>query len=123
VNSIHTIHPYTDGGALVFDDPAVGLVREALVGGTDLILRVAARAVEADPDRFTLLFSSIPFPGHHATATWIEKGEMGFGDWYAVKIPGVVEGNGWLCPALLKYFPEAPTSIHFQIKPFERIPS
>ena len=30
--------------------------------------------------------------------------------------------EGWLCPALLKYFPTAPTVIHFQVKPFERKP-
>lgn len=122
MNSIHTIHPYRDGGALVFDDPAVGLVREALVGGTDQILQTAARMVEADPERFTLLFSAIPFPGRQAIAIWTEAGEMGFGDWYMVEIPGLGQHHGWLCPALLKYFPTAPAEIHFQIKPFERKP-
>ena len=119
MNSIFTIHPYHDGGALVFDDPAAGLVKEALVGGTDLLLEIAARAADADPARFTLLFSDAPFPGAHA-AIWLEKGELGYGDWYHVHIPEVVQGDGWLCPALLKYFPSAPAKIHFQIKPFER---
>lgn len=119
-NSIHTIQPYRDGGALVFDDPARGLVKEALVGGTDLILEVAARAAGADPAHFTLLFAAIPFPGHQATALWIEKGEAGLGDWYRVRIPEVVSGDGWLCPALLKYFDSAPPKIFFQITPFER---
>lgn len=120
MNSIFTIHPYADGGALVFDDPSVGLVREALVGGTDTILELAAKLADADPVRFTLLFSAIPFPGHQAMGTHLEKGELEFGDWYAVALPGLGVHEGWLCPALLKYFSEAPAVIYFKVQPFER---
>jgi hypothetical protein len=119
-NSLHTIHPYRTGAALVFDDPAVGLLREALVGGTDLILDLAARMAGADPDHFALIFAEGPFPGHQAVATWIEKGEAGFGDWYMVALPGNGLHHGWLCPALLKYFPAAPGRIFFAVHPHER---
>ena len=33
-NSIQVIHPYLDRGTMVFDDPAVGLVKEAFVAVT-----------------------------------------------------------------------------------------
>jgi hypothetical protein len=118
-NSIYTIHPYRDGGALVFDDASTGLVREALVGGTDVILEVLVLEAKADPRRFTLLFSDIPFPGHQASAKWIDRGELGCGDIYSVNIPEVITAEGWLCPALLKYFDKAPVTIYFQIKPFK----
>ena len=123
MNSINVIHPYSDGGSLVFDDPAVSLVKEALVGGTDFILEMAARSAGADPARFTLVFAAIPFPGHQMVATWIEKGECGIGDWYTVNLANAGMANGWLCPALLKYFQAAPGRIYFQIKPHERIPA
>lgn len=110
MNSIRIIHPYTDNGSLVFDDPTVGLVREPFVSGADLILIALAVKVGANPDNgFTLLFSDIPFPGHQAKAEWTGS-EVG-GDWYSVG-----EYNGWLCPALLKYFDKAPKNIYFQIR-------
>jgi hypothetical protein len=121
-NSLFTIHPYQDGGVLAFDDASTGLVREALVGGTDLILKVMAKQAGANPDHFTLIFSAIPFPGYQAQAEWIDKGELGFGDVYRVTVPGLIDSEGWLCPALLKYFDQAPATIYFQIKPFERTP-
>jgi len=120
-NSIFVIHPHQDGGALVFDDPAVGLRKEPFVMGADTVLRIAALMVAADPDRFTLLFSGIPFPGHQASAEWLEPGEAGIGDWYRVTLPENGSHDAWLCPALLKYFPAAPARIYFAAKPIERI--
>ena len=121
MNTIHVIHPYKSGGTLVFDDPAVDLVREALIGHTDAILYLAAKAAGANPDRFTLVFAAGPFPGRQVVARHLEKGEAGYGDWYRVELPGGLgTHDGWLCPALLKYFAEAPPEIHFQIKPFTK---
>lgn len=120
MNSIHCIHPYMSGNTLVFDDAAAGLVREPLIGKTDLILMQAARLAGADPNHFTLFFADGPFPGRQAVAIWLEKGEANYGDWYRVTLPDIGTVDGWLCPALLKYFPQAPPSIHFQIKKFER---
>lgn len=126
MNSIWVIHPYIDGGALVFDDPAVGLHREPFVMGADSVLQLAARAIGADPSRFTLIFSDIPFPGHQAQAEWFERsfhGEAETGNWYTVILPGLGQHDAWLCPALLKYFPQAPLHLFFSIQPFERVPA
>lgn len=116
MNSIHVIHPYRDGGALVFDDQAKGLVREALIGGTDFILELAARNAGADPNGFTLIFAAHPFPECRHEARWEESGLGGHGDWYSVG-SGSSLHMGWLCPALLKYFPAAPSRIYFRVQP------
>lgn len=120
MNSIRVIHPYQEYGALVFDDADVGLRKEPFVMGADFVLEVAARAFGADPAHFTLLFSDIPFPSHQATAEWIEGGGGGAGDWYRVELPELGQHDAWLCPALLKYFPAAPSRIFFAIHPIER---
>jgi hypothetical protein len=38
MNSVFVIHPYKYYGGWVFDDPAVGLVREAFVAGADDVI-------------------------------------------------------------------------------------
>ena len=60
---------------------------------------------------FTLLFSSSPFPGYQLELEWVEK-ELG-GNWYKSEALGM---GGWLCPALIKYFNEAPERIYAQFK-------
>lgn len=113
MNSIFVIHPYLDkGGVLVFDDPAHGLLVEAFVAGADLIiLGAAVRAGIKDKSSFTLIFSETEFPGYQAKAVRTGKGDGGSGDWYSVN-----DAQGWLCPALLKYFPVPPSNIYFAVK-------
>ena len=68
MNSLGVIAPYKYEGMWVFDDPAVGLVREPFVAGADLIID---RLVESIPDAakgFRLIFSGAPFPGSHDQA-------------------------------------------------------
>jgi len=65
-----------------------------------------------DPRKgFTLLFSSNAFHGYQLELKWVEK-ELG-GNWYASK---VLNMGGWLCPAMLKYLPDAPERIYAQFK-------
>ena len=54
-----------------------------------------------------------PFPGYTAKLEW-RREEPG-GNWYYSPRFGL---KGWLCPALLKYFTEAPTEIY--VKPAPR---
>jgi hypothetical protein len=110
-NQIRVIHPYWDQGQLVFDDASVGLVKEPFVANADNVL--ASLAVSVDPrckDRFTILFSDEPFAGYQFEAVRLRE-EYG-GNWYEI---GGEEG--WLCPALFKYFDAAPDRVFFQIKP------
>jgi hypothetical protein len=80
LNIINVIHPYTSQGQLVFDDPSTGLVSEALIAGTDSILKTLAVAKDVNPDDFTLIFSASPFPDYQVVAKWIRTGEADCGD-------------------------------------------
>jgi hypothetical protein len=117
MNTIIAIHPYKAGGLWVFDDDRVGLVQEPFVSGADDIIdRMTARLDR--PERgFTLLFSASPFPGHNAVFEW-RRAEMG-GNWY---YSAALDAEGWLCPALFKYFETAPQTIYAQFKGKSRTP-
>jgi len=56
---------------------------------------------------FRLLFSMSPFPGYQKRLTW-NREEMG-GNWYACDDPPM---EGWLCPALFRYFDRAPAELY-----------
>ena len=111
-NSIHAIHPYLDNGLWVFDDAAVGLVQEPFVAGADLIIDRLAEQVPDARNGFTLIFSELPFPGHQVSLEWLHE-ECG-GNVYRCNELDMV---GWLCPALLKYFAEAPHKIFAEVRP------
>jgi hypothetical protein len=111
MNAIIAIYPYKTEGVWVFDDPAVGLVREPFVSGADDIIERMVVGLD-DPEKgFTLLFSANPFPGYQ-TVFERRRSEMG-GNWY---YSPQVDMEGWLCPALSKYFDAAPQRIYAQFK-------
>ena len=112
MNSIIAIHPYKYKGLWVFDDAAVGLVREPFVSGADTIIdRFVAKIPDAESG-FTLIFSAGPFPGYHVELDWV-RAEFS-GNWYR---SGALGMEGWLCPALLKYFESPPKKIYAQFQP------
>ena len=99
MNSIRVIHPYKYEGVWVFDDEKVGLMQEPFVSGADDIIdRLVANIPNAE-NGFNLIFSDMPFPGHQAEFKWVRE-EAG-GNWYMLK---ELDMEGWLCPALYKYF-------------------
>lgn len=111
MNEIHVISPYKHHGTWVFDDSRVGLVQEPFVSGADTWMdRVVADIPNAEKG-FTLMFSSAPFPGHQYRLDW-RRAEDG-GNWY---YSADLEMEGWLCPALFRYFSEAPASLYAQVK-------
>jgi hypothetical protein len=107
MNSIRIIVPYKFEGMWVFDDPAVNLVREPFVAGIDQIIDRLVAAIPGAEQGFRLLFSATPFPGHNARLEW-RRGESG-GNWYYCP---QFDMEGWLCPALFKYFDEAPEELY-----------
>jgi hypothetical protein len=112
MNAMLVIHPYRAQGMWVFDDARAGLVQEPFVSGADLIID---RLVEGIPDAvsgFTLIFSASPFPGYQAQLDW--RREEHRGNWY---YSPKLDMEGWLCPALFKYFDAAPKEIFVQCKP------
>ena len=107
MNSLFVIAPYRYEGMWVFDDPRVGLVREPFVSGIDIMIdRLVAKIPNADKG-FRLVFSPTPFPGHEMKLTW-RRAEYG-GNWYW---SDEYQMEGWLCPALFKYFEKAPAELY-----------
>ena len=107
MNALIAIYPYKHEGLWVFDDPKVGLLQEPFISGADVILdRMTANIPNAEQG-FRLLFSATPFPGHTAEFEW-RRSEAG-GNWY---YSPSLQMEGWLCPALFKYFDAAPLKIY-----------
>lgn len=114
MNSLFVIAPYRYSGMWVFDDPAVGLVKEPFVSGIDTMIdRVVADAKIPDAENgFTIVFSAQPFPGYQLQLQW-RRTEYG-GNWYYSPQLGI---EGWLCPALFKYFESAPVDLYARAEP------
>ena len=111
MNSILIIHPYKYDGVWDFDDPKVGLVQEPFVSGADTLIDKMVEGMPAAEAGVTILFSARPFPGYQHEFVW-QREEHG-GNWYKSEEYGM---EGWLCPALFKYFDEAPERIFVQVK-------
>ena len=116
-NALMVIQPYWYCGTWVFDDPATGLVREPFVAGIPEMINRLTRHIPAAREGFRLLFSAHEFPGYEA-AFELVRDELG-GAWYRLR--GIEPSmEGWLCPALFKYFDEAPATIFAKAEPLER---
>lgn len=111
MNTIMVIHPYKHEGMWVFDDESVELVREPFVAGADEIIETLVSELPNAEKGFSLVFSAKPFPGFQTVFDW-RREEMG-GNWYFNQ---EVDMEGWLCPALFKYFETAPEKIYVQFK-------
>jgi hypothetical protein len=106
MNAINVIAPYKYLGMWVFDDPHVGLVQEPFVSGADAMIDRVVKDIPEAHKGFTLIFSAAPFPGSQFRLDW--RRAEGSGHWYHAP---ALDLEGWLCPALLRYFPEAPQTI------------
>ena len=115
MNAISILTPYKHFGQWVFDDAATGLVREAFVAVIDDMLDIITKDIPKADKGFNLLFSPTPFPGHQIELTW-RRGDQN-GNWYYCK---QLKFEGWLCPALFKYFPAAPKKLYAQAKPTKK---
>lgn len=112
MNSINIISPYKYYGSWVFDDERVGLVKEPFVGGADTMLDCLVADIPDAAKGFVLIFSGSPFPGHQHRLDWLRTDGDG-GNWYWWE---EFKLEGWLCPALFKYFDGPPKQIYVQAK-------
>ncbi len=111
MNEINIIAPYKHFSMWVFDDPAVGLVREPFVGGADTIIdRIIAEIPDAE-DGFVMIFSASAFPGAQHRLEW-RRPESNGNIYHSAEL-GM---EGWLCPALLRYFEAPPKELFVQVK-------
>jgi hypothetical protein len=109
---LHTIEPYKHKGQWVFDDAAVGLDKEPFVSGADDLITLLSNNIPNAERGFSLTFSDAPFPGCTEKFDW--EREEGGGNWYSSSKLGK---EGWLCPALFKYFTEAPKELFALFSP------
>jgi hypothetical protein len=111
-NSIFTIRPYKRRGRWVFDDARVGLVKEPFVRGADTMIDVATAHIPNAGQGFLAVFSASTFPQAQIVLEWARADKGGNVYRWTGK-----EMEGWLCPALLRYFAEPPAKLYNQVKP------
>jgi hypothetical protein len=112
MNALMVIFPYKYQGTWVFDDAAVGLSREPFIAGIDTIIDKAIVRIPNAEKGFRAIFSAAPFPGSNLKLEW--RREESGGNWY---YSDQFKMEGWLCPALLRYFPIAPREIYVKVEP------
>ena len=111
-NVLMVIQPYWYIDTWVFDDESAGLEKEPFVQGVPEMIDELVKDIPNARGGFMLLFSSQPFAGYQAELTRVRE-EYG-GHWYKAKDEGV---EGWLCPALFRYFDTAPESLYIKAEP------
>jgi hypothetical protein len=106
-NCLFVLRPYRHEGSWVFDDERVGLEREPFVLGIDEMIDRLVADVPNAVAGFRLIVSPNAFPGYKAHLQW--RREESGGNWYFSPTYGI---EGWLCPALFKYFSSAPKALY-----------
>ena len=111
-NVLTVIEPYWYQDTWVFDDASVGLEKEPFVQGVPQMIDYLVNNIPNARSGFVLLFSSQPFAGYQVELTRVREENGGY--WYGVKDYPV---EGWLCPALFRYFDDAPESLYIKAEP------
>lgn len=128
MNAINTIYPYREHGvSWVFDDAQKDLYREAFVSGADDIIDILVRRLNGKPDKgFKLTFAENEFPSYDVRLVW-SKSESSGNTYVVTELRGKkgtlvdmvdlgLAIEGWLCPALLRYFDKPPKSIYARVQ-------
>jgi hypothetical protein len=112
MNSLMVISPYKWNGMWVFDDPAVGLNKEPFIARIDTMIDKMTANIPNAERGFRAVFSASTFPGYTEKLEW--RREESGGNWYYSER---YKMEGWLCPALFKYFAKAPKTIYIKPEP------
>ena len=102
-NALLMIEPYRIGKGWAFDEPRLGLNKEPFVEGIPEMIDKLVEDVPGSERSVRLIFSQRPFPG--AQLRLDRRHEQNGGNWYYCED---YQMEGWLCPALFKFFPRAP---------------
>lgn len=111
MNSIFVIKPYRYLGMWVFDDAKRGIIEEPFVSGADTLIDLVVKDVPNADAGFAMLFSADEFPDAHIHLEWRRSEKSGNTYWCET-----LGHEGWLCPALLKYFSEPPKNLYVKIQ-------
>ncbi len=115
MNAIEVIYPYKYQGLWVFDDERVGLSKEPFIAGADTIIDRFTQEIPHAEEGFRLIFSQFDFPGFQGRFELVRP-ERGGHVYHAVEL----DQEGWLCPALMRYFDEPPQVLYAR---FEAMPT
>ena len=111
-NALMVIAPYWYQGTWVFDDPRTGLSREPFINGVPEMIDYLVKDIPGARDGFRLTFSAQPFPNYQKKLIWV-RADMG-GNYYRLEDPAM---QGWLCPAMFRYFAAAPKELYVRADP------
>ena len=91
-------------------------MQEPFISGVDVLIDRAleAKGIKNGENGFRLIFSAGQFPGLDFMLKWVREGDGG--NWYYSEDFQI---EGWFCPALLKYFEEAPEEIYVKFEGVE----
>lgn len=111
MNAINVIAPYRYLDMWVFDDPRVGLSAEPFVGGADTMIDRITADIPNAASGFVMVFSSTSFPESQFRLERRREERSG-----NVYYSPDLDAEGWLCPALLRYFDDPPPEIYVRVK-------
>lgn len=106
-NALLVIEPYRSGSIWRFDEPLLHLKGEPFVQGIPEMIDKMVEGVPGSDRAVRLTFSQRPFPGWKYRLD--RRQEQDGGNWYYNETWNM---EGWLCPALFKFFPRAPQHIY-----------
>lgn len=92
----------------VFDDPKVGLDKEAFVAGADSLLDIISQG----KDQVLVNFSSKEFPGYKLKLDYVSGNKTEGAHYYCKELNQPL----WLCPAHGLYFSKSPKNIYLDYK-------
>ena len=113
-NAIMVISPYWSNGTWVFDDERTGLVREPFLAGVPEMIDVLVEGIPTARDGFRLTFSANPFPDFDKKLVWLCGDTQG--NYYKFDDSPM---EGWICPAMFKYYEKAPPELYVKADPLE----
>ena len=108
-NNVFVIYPERSKlGVWTFTDEKVGLINEPFVGAINEYMDFMTKDIKDAQNGFPLYFSSSKLPNTKMTLHKVD-GDIN-GTYYAFEELDMQ--IGWLCPALFKYFDEAPKTFY-----------
>jgi len=114
-NAINLIKPYLYEGVWVFDDASKKLQKEPFVSGIPEMIDQLVAAIPNAEDGFLLYFSDRPMPETMVELSWLRAADGG--NWYKAE---AFDKEGWLCPALYKYYTSAPQKLYIRAAALKR---
>ena len=108
-NNMMVIFPYLEEDTWVFDDDRAELTKEPFVCGIPEMIGIMVKDIPNAHQGFKMLFSQSPFPDYQVELVYLRE-EYG-GNWYRWEEQDL---EGWLCPAMFKYFTDTPANIYCQ---------